>query len=76
MGQKYSGVKRVICVGVGGGGNCYIARFFLLLGAKVTGFDVSENDSVRDLKKLGMNFINQSIIIILKRKGQLWQSTI
>jgi len=57
MGKKYSGVKKIVCVGVGGGGNCYIARFFLSLGSSVTGFDVSENDNVRDLKKLGMNFI-------------------
>lgn len=55
--MNYSKVKRVVCVGVGGGGNYYIAKFFLLFGVEITGYDINESENVKELEDMGMTFI-------------------
>ncbi|MFH1547288.1 MAG: UDP-N-acetylmuramyl-tripeptide synthetase, partial [bacterium] len=50
----YSNVKKIIGVGIGGEGMFYLAKFFHLLGAEVSGFNISENERVLALKKLGI----------------------
>ncbi|MBN1618191.1 UDP-N-acetylmuramoyl-L-alanyl-D-glutamate--2,6-diaminopimelate ligase [Candidatus Dojkabacteria bacterium] len=51
--MKYSKIKNVVCAGIGGGGIYYVARFFLLLGARVTGYDLKESDNVKEIIKSG-----------------------
>ncbi|MBN2100367.1 UDP-N-acetylmuramoyl-L-alanyl-D-glutamate--2,6-diaminopimelate ligase [Candidatus Dojkabacteria bacterium] len=54
--MEYSNKKKVFCVGMGGGGNFYIAKFFILLGAEVYGSDTQESDNVKQLVDLGVKF--------------------
>ena len=51
----YTKVKKVIGVGIGGGGMSYLAKFFHILGVEISGSDISENGRVKELKKLGIN---------------------
>lgn len=60
MEGRYSGVKKVVCVGAAGGGLYYVARFFNLLGAEVTGFDISKNKRYEDLEKSGVKMFNRN----------------
>lgn len=50
----YEDIKTVACIGVGGGGVYYIAKFFKLLESSVIGFDINENDKIKDLKEMGV----------------------
>lgn len=45
--------KNVICIGIGGGDVYYIAKLFLLLNVKVSGFDIQKSARTADLEKLG-----------------------
>ncbi len=47
-------IEKVVCVGVGGLGNYYIALFFHYLGSEVIGYDVVESERVKKLKQLGI----------------------
>ncbi|MCD4756450.1 UDP-N-acetylmuramyl-tripeptide synthetase [bacterium] len=46
-------VESVTIVGIGGSGAYYIAKFLLLCGVNVVGFDISENDKTKELEKMG-----------------------
>ena len=46
-------VESVSIVGIGGSGAYYIAKFLLLCGIKVLGFDISKNDRTTELEDLG-----------------------
>ncbi len=62
MAGKYEKFNKVACVGVGGGGNFYIARFFKLLNCDVEGYDISKTNKTKELEKLGIkvNYDNPS----------------
>mgnify|MGYP001608792288 CR=1 FL=1 len=47
-------IKKIHCVGIGGIGVSAIAKFFLSLGATVTGSDVSSSVITQDLEKRGV----------------------
>lgn len=52
--MKYSDIKKVVVVGIGGKGAYYIAKFLLLLGVSVEGYDIKENERTKDLESLGL----------------------
>ena len=49
----YSSQKKVACIGIGGLGVSYVARFFLGLGIEVYGFDITHSTVTEDLEKRG-----------------------
>lgn len=49
----YEKVKKISCIGIGGSGLYYIAKFFLLLRKEVNGFDIKESERTKELKQLG-----------------------
>jgi UDP-N-acetylmuramoyl-L-alanyl-D-glutamate--2,6-diaminopimelate ligase len=51
--MNYPKQKKVVCIGIGGGGVYYVAKFFLALQVKVVGFDISKNERTQELEKLG-----------------------
>jgi UDP-N-acetylmuramoyl-L-alanyl-D-glutamate--2,6-diaminopimelate ligase len=50
---NYSDVKKVTFLGIGGKGAFYIAKYFLLLGTEVQGFDLKKSQRTEELEKLG-----------------------
>jgi len=54
--MKLEDIKQVHLVGVGGAGVSAIARFFLSRGARVSGSDVSPNDTTKELQSQGVVF--------------------
>ncbi len=55
--MNFESVKKVHCIGIGGIGVSAIARYFLSLGAVVTGTDVADSDLIEQLKKEGINIV-------------------
>ena len=53
--MNYSDIKKVTFLGIGGKGAFYIAKFFLLLGKDVQGFDLQNSDRTQELERLGAN---------------------
>lgn len=51
--MNYSSQKKVACIGIGGLGIYYVAKFFLQLGVKVYGFDIQESERTKELQALG-----------------------
>jgi len=51
--MNLSSFKCISCFGIGGGGLYYIARFLLILGRKVEGFDIKLTDRVTELQGMG-----------------------
>lgn len=52
--DKYD-INSVSIVGIGGSGAYYIAKFFLLLGKTVYGYDLKESDRTKELEDMGAN---------------------
>ena len=50
--NKYE-VDRVAIVGIGGSGAYYLAKFLLLCGVDVVGFDLKNTPKIEELEKLG-----------------------
>ncbi|HNZ70790.1 MAG TPA: UDP-N-acetylmuramyl-tripeptide synthetase [Candidatus Dojkabacteria bacterium] len=50
---NYEKLKEVRCLGIGGAGLFYIAKFLLLCGTKVYGHDISPNPRTDELIKMG-----------------------
>ena len=42
--MKYSETKKATILGIGGEGAYYLAKFLLLLGVQVEGFDMKESE--------------------------------
>lgn len=55
--MKYSDIKKATVLGIGGGGAYYLAKFLLLLGVKVNGFDVKESERTKELEELGAQIL-------------------
>lgn len=51
--MKHSDLKSVTILGVGGAGSFFLAKYFLLLGVDVRGFDIKESDITKDLESMG-----------------------
>ncbi len=51
---NYLKINKIACVGIGGEGQTYLAKFFHLLGVDIEGSDISENERVKELKSLGI----------------------
>lgn len=51
--MNYLEQKKVACIGIGGGGVFYVAKFFLKLGTEVYGFDIKESAQTKELEALG-----------------------
>lgn len=52
---KYSRVKRIYFTGIGGAGMSGIAEVLHNMGFNISGSDIAENDTVKRLKKMGVN---------------------
>lgn len=52
--MKYSDIQTITFLGIGGKGAFYIAKFFDLLGKKVSGFDLKKSENTEILETLGM----------------------
>lgn len=50
---KYEELKVVRCIGIGGAGLFYIAKFLLLCGCKVYGHDITPNNRTDELIQMG-----------------------
>jgi UDP-N-acetylmuramoyl-L-alanyl-D-glutamate--2,6-diaminopimelate ligase len=48
-------VSSVSIIGIGGSGAFYIAKFLLLCGVDVYGWDIKENERTKELENLGVN---------------------
>lgn len=48
-------LKRVFCIGIGGGDVFYVAKFLSLLKVKVDGSDISKSERTAELELLGIN---------------------
>jgi UDP-N-acetylmuramoyl-L-alanyl-D-glutamate--2,6-diaminopimelate ligase len=53
--MNHDNQKKVCCIGIGGGGVYYVAKYFLALGVDVYGFDLNKNDRTEELEKLGVH---------------------
>ena len=51
---EYSRVRKLHFVGIGGAGMCGIAEVLHNMGFVISGSDISENDSVKRLKRMGI----------------------
>jgi len=45
--------SKIACIGIGGGGVFYVAKYFLKLGFEVYGFDIKASSKTDELQKLG-----------------------
>ena len=52
--MNYSNQHKVACIGIGGGGVFYVAKFFVKLGVQVYGFDLQESERTKELQSLGV----------------------
>ena len=52
---EYSRIKKIHFVGIGGSGMSGIAEVLHNMGFTITGSDIAESDTVRRLKRLGIN---------------------
>lgn len=51
---KLKHIRKVICLGIGGGDLFYVAKFLFTLGKTVIGYDISESLRTKDLESLGI----------------------
>ena len=64
--MKFRKIKHIHFVGIGGIGMSGIAELLLNLGFDISGSDISNNENVERLKKLGIYMIN--IMKLLKNR--------
>ncbi len=55
--MNYSVIKKIACIGIGGSGVYYVAKYFLRLGVEVYGFDIAESERTKELQALGAKII-------------------
>lgn len=54
MDYNLNNLKKVVCLGIGGGDLFYIAKFLLYLNIQVEGYDVSQSERTKELESLGV----------------------
>lgn len=52
--MKHSDIKSVTMLGIGGAGSFFLAKYFLLFGTDVQGFDIKESEKTKELESLGV----------------------
>lgn len=58
--MTYDNQKKVACIGIGGAGVYYVARFFLNLGCEVYGFDIKESERTKELEQQGARILYEN----------------
>lgn len=58
--MNYERQKKVACIGIGGGGVYFVAKYFLHLGVPVYGFDITKSEKTEELEKLGARITYQN----------------
>lgn len=53
--MKYSNLKKIVVLGIGGKGAYYIVKFLRLLDIQIKGYDLKSNDRTVDLESLGVD---------------------
>lgn len=48
-------LKKVVCIGIGGGDLYYISKFLLYIGTSVLGFDICKSERTEELEKEGID---------------------
>lgn len=64
-------INRVYFIGIGGIGMSALARFFLELGANVSGYDKTETDLTKQLAREGMSIHYTDDVALLDKEAQL-----
>ncbi len=61
--MDYTSIKKVSILGIGGKGAYYIAKFLLLIGVEVVGYDIKHSEQTEELEELGVhiNYRNPDI---------------
>jgi len=69
MNQKE--LRSITMLGIGGEGSYYIAKYFLILGIDVKGFDIRESERTKELENLGANITYRNPV-----KGEKFNSNL